>query len=164
MPASSSSLSVLAPVIGVGASPPVPLSAMESIRLVQALNTVPDPRRRRGRRHGLQSVLLLAVQAVMAGAGSWVAIAQWAATAPQAVGVCGTPPSASTFRRVLGAVDITAVEAALTRWVIGRQAAAGSSERRARPPLRPAACWPWTGRRCAVPGMAMVSRQAGQRL
>src|ERR687889_190650 len=122
MPASSSSLSVLAPVIGCGASPPVPLSAMESIRLVQALKAVPDPRRRRGRRHGLQSVLLLAVQAVMAGAGSWVAIAQWAATAPQALGVCGAPPSASTFRRVLAAVDITAVEAALTRWVIGRQA------------------------------------------
>src|SRR4051794_15000779 len=122
MPASSSSLSVLAPVIGGGASPPVPLSATESIRLVQALTTVPDPRRRRGRRHGLQSVLLLAVQAVMAGAGSWVAIAQWAATAPQALGVCGAPPSASTFRRVLAAVDITAVEAALTRWVIGRQA------------------------------------------
>jgi predicted transposase YbfD/YdcC len=122
MPASSSSLSVLAPVIGGGASPPVPLSATESIRLVQALKAVPDPRRRRGRRHGLQSVLLLAVQAVMAGAGSWVAIAQWAATAPQALGVCGAPPSASTFRRVLAAVDITAVEAALTRWVIGRQA------------------------------------------
>jgi DDE_Tnp_1-associated len=91
MPASSSSLSVLAPVIGGGASPPVPLSAMESIRLVQALKTVPDPRHHRGRRHGLQSVLLLAVQAVMAGAGSWVAIAQWAATAPQALGVCGAP-------------------------------------------------------------------------
>src|SRR3954454_16167113 len=71
MPASSSSLSVLAPVIGVGASPPVPLSAMESIRLVHALKTAPDPRRRRGRRHGLQSVLPLAVQAVMGGAGSW---------------------------------------------------------------------------------------------
>src|SRR4051794_8189847 len=117
MPASLSSLSVLAPVIVVGASPPVPLSAMDSIRLVHALKTVTDPRRRRGRRHGLQSV-----QAVLAGAGSWVAIAQWAATAPQALGVCGAPPSASTFRRVLAAVDITAVEAALTRWVIGRQA------------------------------------------
>src|SRR3954465_6478960 len=128
MPASSSSLSVLAPVIGVGASPAVPLSAMESIRLVQALKAVPDPRRRRGRRHGLQSVLLLALQAVMAGAGSWVAIAQWAATAPQALGVCGAPPSASTFRRVLAAVDITAVEAALTAWVTGRQAHARAQQ------------------------------------
>src|SRR3954468_23268136 len=128
MPASSSSLSVLAPVIGVGASPPVPLSAMESIRLVQALKTVPDPRRRRGRRHGLQSVLLLALQAVMAGASSWVAMAQWAATAPQALGVCGGAPSAATFRRVLAAVDIAGREAALTTWVTGRQARARAQQ------------------------------------
>jgi predicted transposase YbfD/YdcC len=32
------------------------------------------------------------------------------------------PPSAATFRRVLAAVDIAAVEAALTTWVTGRQA------------------------------------------
>src|SRR4051795_11666764 len=138
MPASSSSLSVLTPVIGVGASPPVPLSAMESIRLVQALKAVPDPRRRRGRRHGLQSVLLLALQAVMAGASSWIAIAQWAKTAPQALGICGASPSAATFRRVLAAVDITTVEAALTTWVTGRQAHA-AAHAQAQPPVRPAA-------------------------
>ncbi|WP_106279716.1 transposase family protein [Geodermatophilus tzadiensis] len=60
---------------------------------------------RRGRRHGLQSVLLQAVQAVMAGAGSLLAMAQWATTAPQALGVCGAAPWASTFRRVLAAVE-----------------------------------------------------------
>src|SRR3954469_7993805 len=121
MPAPASSLSTLLPVTE---AVPEPLSAAETIRLVQALTAIPDPRRRRGRRHGLQSVLLLALQAVMAGAASWVAIAQWAGTAPQALGVCGPPPSAATFRRVLAAVDITAVEAALTTWVIGRQARA----------------------------------------
>src|SRR4051795_5217136 len=119
MPASASSLSALLPASG---AVPGPLSAADSIRLVQALKVVPDPRRRRGRRHGLQSVLLLALQAVMAGASSWIAIAQWSATAPQALGVTGAPPSAATFRRVLAAVDITAVEAALTVWVTGRQA------------------------------------------
>src|SRR3954469_5429937 len=117
MPAPASSLSTLLPVTE---AVPEPLSAAETIRLVQALTAVPDPRRRRGRRHGLQSVLLLALQAVMAGASSWVAIAQWAATAPPALGVCGPPPSAATFRRVLAAVDITLVEAALTTWVTGR--------------------------------------------
>src|ERR687889_1636320 len=86
MPASSSSLSVLAPVIGVGASPPVPLSAMESIRLVQALKAVPDPRRRRGRRHGLQSVLLLAVQAGVGGARPWGGGAPRGGTTPPAAG------------------------------------------------------------------------------
>src|SRR3954447_8660500 len=119
MPASASSLSELLPASAVVREP---LSAAESIRLVQALKTVPDPRHRRGRRHGLQSVLLLALQAVMAGASSWVAIAQWAVIAPQALGVYGGSPSAATFRRVLAAVDITAVEAALTVWVTGRQA------------------------------------------
>src|SRR3954452_23850599 len=130
MPASASSLSALLPV-SLAASGP--LSVAESIRLVQALTAVPDPRRRRGRRHGLQSVLLLALQAVMAGASSWVAIAQWPATAPPALGVCGPPPSAATFRRVLAAVDITLVEAALTGWVTGRQGRGGGSGRPGRP-------------------------------
>src|SRR4051812_50058134 len=107
MPASSSSLSVLAPVMGVGASPPVPPSAMESIRLVQALQAVPDPRRRRGRRHGLQSVLLLAVQAGMAGAGPGGGVAPGGATAPPGRGGGGGPPPAPTVPRGVGAVVIT---------------------------------------------------------
>jgi predicted transposase YbfD/YdcC len=119
MPASASSLSALLPGSPANLEP---LSAAESIRLVKALQAVPDPRRRRGRRHGLQSVLLLALQVVMAGASSWVAIAQWARTAPQALGICGVSPSAATFRRVLAAVDIVTVEAALTTWVTGRRA------------------------------------------
>src|SRR4051794_11610231 len=131
MPASGSFLSALLPASAVGREP---LSAVESIRLVQALRVIPDPRRRRGRRHGLQSVLLLALQAVMAGASSWMAIAQWSKTAPQALGICGVSPSAATFRRVLTAVDIAAVEAALTTWVTGRQAHA-----RVQRPVRPAA-------------------------
>src|SRR4051794_34583386 len=119
MPASASSLSALLPVSEAVSGP---LSAVESIRLVQALTVIPDPRRRRGRRHGLQSVLLLALQAVMAGASSWVAIAQWAATAPQALGVCGAPPSPATFRPVLAAVAIAAGETALSPRGTGRQA------------------------------------------
>src|SRR3954468_9574690 len=131
MPASASSLSALLPAAEVASGP---LSVGDSIRLVQALTAVPDPRRRRGRRHGLQSVLLLALQAVMAGASSWVAIARWAASAPQTLGVCGPPPSAATFRRVLAAVNITLVEAALTGWVTGRQARAGAQRPTRTPP------------------------------
>src|SRR3954463_2337057 len=148
MPASASSLSALLPASPANLEP---LSAAESIRLVQALKAVPDPRRRRGRRHGLQSVLLLALQAVIAGASSWIAIAQWAKTAPQALGICGASPSAAAFRRDLAAVDIATVEAALTTWVTGRQAPAagdaplppGGTGRQAhaaaQPPVRPAA-------------------------
>jgi predicted transposase YbfD/YdcC len=127
VPATSSSPSALIPALKAADSPSAPLSAADSIRLLQALRSVPGPRRPRGRRHGLQSVLLLGLQAVMAGASSWVAIAQWAATAPQALAVCATPPSASTFRRVLAAVDIDVLEAALTRWATGRRAALASA-------------------------------------
>lgn len=133
MPAISSSPSSLLSVAERAQLPSGPLSTVESITLIQALGAVPDHRQRRGRRHGLQSILMLGLQAVMAGASSWVAIAQWAATAPQALSVCAAPPSASTFRRVLGAVEVTAVEAALTRWVIGRQAAAAAEPRPAQP-------------------------------
>ncbi|MCX5215466.1 transposase family protein [Kitasatospora sp. NBC_00240] len=44
---------------------------------------LPDPRDRRGRRHPLPGVLLVAASAVLAGARSFRAIGQWAAAAPQ---------------------------------------------------------------------------------
>jgi hypothetical protein len=54
------------------------------------------------------------LQAAIAGATTWVAIAQWASTAPQALAVYARPPSEPTLRRVLSAIDITVLEAALT--------------------------------------------------
>jgi hypothetical protein len=98
------------------------LSVADSISLVQALRAVPDPRQRRGRRHGLQSVLLLALGAVLAGAHSYAAIADWAAQADHAVTVCRPTPHATTFGRVLAAVDVGALERALTGWVLARRA------------------------------------------
>ncbi|MCX5061398.1 ISAs1 family transposase [Streptomyces sp. NBC_00452] len=83
--------------------------------LVDRLVLLPDPRGRRGRRHSLVSVLLVAASAVLAGARSFRAIGQWAAAAPQhtldrlgaravsAFGVC-LAPSTSTIRRVVGTV------------------------------------------------------------
>jgi predicted transposase YbfD/YdcC len=126
VPASSSSPSSLLSVAERAELPSGQLSAVESITLIQALGAVPDHRQRRGRRHSLQSVLLLALGAVMAGARSYAAIAQWAAVARTPVRPCARPPSEPTFRRVLSAVDATAVEAALTGWVLGRRRAAAA--------------------------------------
>ena len=81
------------------------LSTAEPITLLPALSSVPDPRKARGRRHSLPSILLLAVGAVLAGARSYAAIADWAAHAEHAVTVCGPRPHATTFARVLGALD-----------------------------------------------------------
>src|SRR3954447_2931107 len=105
--------------------PPGRLDVAESIGLLQAPATVPDPRDARGRRHGLQSVLLLGVGAVLAGARSYAAIAQWARCAEQAVAVCGPTPHASTFSRVLAAVDPAALQRELTGWVLARRADRG---------------------------------------
>jgi predicted transposase YbfD/YdcC len=121
VPASSSSPTVLLDAVTEAGLPPQRLGPTESISLLQALAAVPDPRKARGRRHGLQSILLLAVGAVLAGARSYAAIAQWARCAEQAVTVCGPTPHASTFGRVLSAVDPVALQRALTGWVITRR-------------------------------------------
>ena len=129
MPASSSSPTVVLDALAEAGLPPGSLDAVESITLLQALSAVPDPRRARGRRHSLQSVLFLALGAVLAGARSWAAIAQWAAWAEGPVTVCGGTPHATTFGRVLSAVDATALQRALTGWLLTR------------PRARPAGDW-----------------------
>ena len=73
--------------------------------LLELLAQVADPRKPRGIRHGLTGVLAMALSAVITGAQSFVAIAEWAADAsPEALarlGVTGTAPSESTIRRCL---------------------------------------------------------------
>jgi predicted transposase YbfD/YdcC len=130
--ASSSPLSVLS---GVTVLPDRPdgLSEAETITLVAALASVPDPRRARGRRYSLQAILLLALTGVMAGARSWTALAQWARDGQHQVRLCGPSPSLWTFRRVLCTVDVAAVEAALSAWVLGRRSAAARAAEPAGP-------------------------------
>jgi predicted transposase YbfD/YdcC len=77
--------------------------------LRDVLAGVVDPRKRRGVRHGLAVVLTAAVCAVVAGARSFVAVAEWVADLPVEVATAlGTErrcPSESTIRRLLGRVD-----------------------------------------------------------
>jgi hypothetical protein len=73
--------------------------------LLEAMRQVPDPRQRRGVRHGMAGVLAVALAATIAGASSFVAIAEWAADAAPGdlarLGVTGAVPSESTIRRCL---------------------------------------------------------------
>jgi hypothetical protein len=129
------------------------LSVADSISLVQALRAVPDPRQRRGRRHGLQSVLLLALGAVLAGAHSYAAIADWAAQADHAVTVCRPTPHATTFGRVLAAVDVGALERALTGWVLARRARLADQRRGTGEPVAAGRqVLAVDGKTCAAPG------------
>jgi predicted transposase YbfD/YdcC len=124
--ASSSPLSVL-PALADLPNRPGGLSEAETITLLAALAAVPDRRRPRGRRYSLQALLLLALTGVMAGARSWTALAQWAREGQHRVSLGGAP-SLWTFRRVLCAVDVAAVEAALSAWVLGRRQTAACAQ------------------------------------
>ena len=62
-----------------------PLRPAETPRLLAYLAAVTDPRARTGRRHPLVAILGLAAAAVVAGARSIAAIAEWAIDAPQPV-------------------------------------------------------------------------------
>jgi predicted transposase YbfD/YdcC len=94
--------------------------------LLVALSRVPDPRDSRGVRHRLVTVLAAAVCAVLAGARSYVGIAEWADDLPVSVrvrlGIGRRAPSESTFRRVLHTVDVHALDTAVSSWLVERSA------------------------------------------
>jgi len=84
--------------------------------LLSVLCQVPDPRARRGVRHGLAGLVAAALAAVLAGARSYAAIAQWTADLEPGqrhrLGLRGAAaPDASTWRRVLARLDATRLDA-----------------------------------------------------
>jgi predicted transposase YbfD/YdcC len=105
----------------------------ERARLLQALAAVPDPRARRGVRHRLAVILGLAVCAVLAGARSFTAIAEWAADADpatrDALEITGVVPSEATFRRTLQNLDADALDEAAGAWARQRTAPAPGARR-----------------------------------
>jgi len=94
--------------------------------LLEVLAKVTDPRHRRGVRYRLAVILGLAVCAVLAGARSFTAIAEWAADADAEtlaeLGVTGAVPSESTFRRTLQRLDADAFDDLAGRWAAQRTA------------------------------------------
>jgi predicted transposase YbfD/YdcC len=107
-----------------------PLHDGEPPRLLAYLAGVPDPRAARGRRHPLVAILGLAAAAVLAGARSIAAIAEWAAEAPQPVRVAlgarqqapghRSVPAEATIRRTLARLDPDTVAGAIGAWLADR--------------------------------------------
>jgi predicted transposase YbfD/YdcC len=105
-----------------------PLDPDTVVDLRRYLAAVPDPRRPRGIRHRIGSVLTLAALAVTTGARSLTAIAEWTADLTQpALAELGVrrdphtghrqPPTESTMRRVLQRVDGDHLDAVISAWV-----------------------------------------------
>jgi predicted transposase YbfD/YdcC len=94
--------------------------------LLGVLARVADPRRRRGVRHRLVVIVGLALCAVVAGARSFTAIAEWAADADEQtlrmLEVTGRVPSESTFRRTLQRLDADAFDELAGSWAAQRTA------------------------------------------
>lgn len=88
--------------------------------LLEVLARVADPRCRRGVRYRLAVILGLALCAVVAGARSFTAIAEWAADVDEqtlrTLGVTGVVPSESTFRRTLQRLDADAFDEVAGAW------------------------------------------------
>jgi len=89
--------------------------------LLVAFATVPDPRSPHGRRHPLPAILALATVAMLSGARSLYAIAQWGRLqSPAVVGALGftreRTPAVSTLHLVFRDLNAAAFEAALSAW------------------------------------------------
>ncbi len=89
--------------------------------LLHALAGVPDPRSPHGRRHPLPAILALATVAMLCGARSLYAIAQWGREQPETVVrrlgfTRQQTPGVATLHRVFKALDIELFEAALAQW------------------------------------------------
>ena len=88
--------------------------------LLSFLAAVPDPRSRHGRRHPLSAILALVCCAIMCGAKSYAAIAQWGEDQDiglmHQLGFTRKPPKIGGIRKVLIALNPKAFEDALTRW------------------------------------------------
>ena len=93
--------------------------------LAEALATIPDPRRGHLRVHNLVPLLQMAVTAMLSGARSLYAIAQWGrerlADGPDLLVALGLPPgrspSVATVHRVFKRLDVGAFERALGEWL-----------------------------------------------
>jgi predicted transposase YbfD/YdcC len=106
-----------------------PIPAARSQYLLDLLAQVPDPRKKRGRRHPLAGLLAAGIAAVIAGSRSFAAIGQWAADAgPEVLAALGAVRGAaeeSTFRRAFALVSADVLDRVLGAWLHTRAMQAG---------------------------------------
>ena len=96
------------------------MTRTSSCHLVDMLAEVPDPRKKKGLRHPLASMLALTVVGLLCGQRSYTQLAKWARLHPclrNALGFTAKQtPAASTFHYLYRRLDIATVEKTLTQW------------------------------------------------
>ena len=108
-----------------------PIPAARSQYLLDLLAQVPDPRKKRRRRHPLAGLLAVGIAAVIAGSRSFAAIGQWAANPGEDVlaglGAARGAAEESTFRRAFALLSADVLDCVLGTWLHTRavQPAAG---------------------------------------
>src|SRR5256886_16410696 len=121
---SSSPIAVLLPHGPVTSIAPAAVDDLEQPGLLAVLAAMPDPRDPRGVRYPLASVLAVAVCAVLAGAVTFAAIADWVrdldSPAWARLGFTGRIPVASTVWRLLVRVDAEELSTVLAGWLRAR--------------------------------------------
>ena len=103
--------------------------------LLEALGAVKDPRKRRGQRHGFTALLAAGVCAVLTGARSFAAIAEWTEDVGAAqrakLGLTrADSPDLTTIWRLLIAVDPQQLDRAVGGWLAGLLRRRPANERR----------------------------------
>jgi hypothetical protein len=98
--------------------------------LIEMLRTLVDPRKRRGVRHPLVTVVAISVCAALSGARSFKAIAEWAKdlsrdTLRRLGSQRWHPPSEPTIRRVLQKLDADRLDVEIGRWLLPHCRVAG---------------------------------------
>ena len=106
-----------------------PMPAARCQHLLDLLAQVPDPRKKRGRRHALAGLLTVGIAAVIAGSRSFAAIGQWAGDAgPDVLAALGAdrgPAEESTYRRAFALVSADVLDRVLGAWLWTRAVQAG---------------------------------------
>ena len=98
--------------------------------LMDLLQTLVDPRKPRGVRHPVVTIVAIAVCAALSGARSFCAIAEWAqGLSREALQQLGSkrwrPPSEPTLRRVLQRIDADRLDAEIGQWLTRQHPLAG---------------------------------------
>ncbi|MGH3448618.1 MAG: ISAs1 family transposase [Nocardioidaceae bacterium] len=113
--------------------------------LLARFAAVPDPRRPRGIRHQVQTILAVAAVAVVCGARSFAAIGEWAADAPQWVlSVLGArrhrlrgvlvAPHEATLRRTIQSFDAELLDGVISAWLAAQAPPSRADTEDAAPP------------------------------